>query len=51
MKQTFSDQVLYILNIPKATSEDSGTYECSVTNQFNGKVRTSSVAVTVFGKS
>lgn len=48
IKQTFSDQVLYILNIPKATSEDSGTYECSVTNQFNGKVRTSSVAVTVF---
>lgn len=51
MKQTFPDRVIYILSIPKATSRDSGTYECSITHEISGEVRVSSVAVTVFGKS
>lgn len=51
MKQTFPDRVIYTLSIPKATSQDSGTYECSITHEISGEVRVSSVAVTVFGKS
>ncbi|XP_031167585.1 platelet-derived growth factor receptor alpha [Sander lucioperca] len=48
MKQTFPDRVIYILSIQQATSQDSGTYECSVTQHISGEVRVSSVAVTVF---
>ncbi|XP_032381838.1 platelet-derived growth factor receptor alpha [Etheostoma spectabile] len=48
MKQTFPDRVLYILSIQQATSQDSGIYECSVTQHTSGEVRVSSVAVTVF---
>lgn len=51
MKQTFHDRVIYTLSIPQATSQDSGTYECSITHEISGGVRVSSVAVTVFGKS
>lgn len=51
MKQSFPDQVIYTLSFPKATSQDSGTYECSITHESSGEVRVSSVAVTVFGKS
>ncbi|XP_037627127.1 platelet-derived growth factor receptor alpha [Sebastes umbrosus] len=47
-KQTFPDRVVYTLSIPKATSQDSGSYECSVTQESSGEVRVSSVAVTVF---
>ncbi|XP_041791097.1 platelet-derived growth factor receptor alpha [Chelmon rostratus] len=48
IKQTFPDRVIYILSIPQATSQDSGTYECSITHEISGEVRVSSVAVTVF---
>ncbi|KAF1386141.1 hypothetical protein PFLUV_G00115080 [Perca fluviatilis] len=48
MKQTFPDRVIYILSIQQATSQDSGTYECSITQHISGEVRVSSVAVTVF---
>lgn len=51
LKQTFPDRVIYTLSVPQATSEDSGTYECSVTDVFSGEVRVSSVAVAVFGES
>ncbi|KAK2907583.1 platelet-derived growth factor receptor alpha [Channa argus] len=47
MKQTFPDRVTYTLSIPKATPQDSGTYECSITHDISGEVRVSSVAVTV----
>lgn len=46
MKQTLPAQVIYILSIPQATAQDSGTYECSITH--GGEVRASSVAVSVF---
>ncbi|XP_033476966.1 platelet-derived growth factor receptor alpha [Epinephelus lanceolatus] len=48
MKQTFPDRVMYTLSIPQATTQDSGTYECSITHEISGEVRVSSVAVTVF---
>lgn len=48
MKQTFPDRVIYTLSIPQATSQDSGTYECSITHKISGKVRVSIAAVTVF---
>lgn len=51
LKQTFPDWVIYTLSIPHATSQDSGTYECSVTHEFSREVRVSSVSVTVFGRS
>lgn len=51
IKETSLDGVIYTLSIPKATSQDSGSYECSVTHIISGEVRVSSVAVTVFGKS
>ncbi|KAI4828770.1 hypothetical protein KUCAC02_022846 [Chaenocephalus aceratus] len=48
IKETSLDGVIYTLSIPKATSQDSGSYECSVTHIISGEVRVSSVAVTVF---
>ncbi|TMS20407.1 Platelet-derived growth factor receptor alpha [Larimichthys crocea] len=51
LKQTFPDWVIYTLSIPHATSQDSGTYECSVTHEFSREVRVSSVSVTVFEES
>lgn len=49
-KETLPDHVIYTFFVLKASSEDSGTYECSVTHEASGKVRASSVALTVFGK-
>ncbi len=51
MKQTLADRVVYTLSIPQASSQDSGTYECSITHEISGEVRVGSVAVSVFGKS
>ncbi|KAM9385980.1 platelet-derived growth factor receptor alpha isoform 2-T2 [Pholidichthys leucotaenia] len=48
MKESFTDRVAYTLNIPHASSQDSGTYECSITHRASGEVRVSHVAVTVF---
>ncbi|XP_075943395.1 platelet-derived growth factor receptor alpha [Anarhichas minor] len=48
MKQTLPNRVVYTLSVPQATSQDSGAYECSVTEEISGEVRVSSVAVTVF---
>ncbi|XP_053286553.1 platelet-derived growth factor receptor alpha [Pleuronectes platessa] len=48
MKQTLPDQLIYILSVPQATAQDSGSYECSITHENSGEVRVSSVAVTVF---
>lgn len=50
MKQTLPDRVIYTLHIPQATSQDSGTYECSITSLYNREVRADTVAVTVFGE-
>ncbi|XP_041861672.1 platelet-derived growth factor receptor alpha isoform X2 [Melanotaenia boesemani] len=48
MKHTFPERVIYILSIPQASSQDSGTYECSIKHKISGEVRVSSVAVAVF---
>ncbi|KAK9518941.1 hypothetical protein VZT92_021706 [Zoarces viviparus] len=48
MKQTLPDRVVYTLSVPQATAQDSGAYECSVTEEVSGEVRVSSVAVAVF---
>ncbi|XP_028300005.1 platelet-derived growth factor receptor alpha isoform X2 [Gouania willdenowi] len=48
VKEVFPDRIVYTLNIPQATSLDSGTYECSVTHTGSREVRANSVAVTVF---
>ena len=49
MKEILTNQVLYILRIPEATSHDSGVYECVVVNEDSGEIRTGRVVVTVFG--
>ncbi|KAG7228764.1 hypothetical protein INR49_008542 [Caranx melampygus] len=51
MKQTLPDRVIYTLYIPQATSQDSGTYECSITSLNNREVRAGTVAVTVFAEN
>lgn len=51
MKETIPDGVIYILSVPRAASQDSGTYECSITHVMSGAVRAGGVAVTVFGES
>ncbi|XP_072246068.1 platelet-derived growth factor receptor alpha [Leuresthes tenuis] len=48
IKQIFPDRVIYTLSIPQATSQDSGTFECSITHKISGEVRVSTVAVTIF---
>uniref|UniRef100_A0A8C6UJD5 Platelet-derived growth factor receptor alpha n=1 Tax=Neogobius melanostomus TaxID=47308 RepID=A0A8C6UJD5_9GOBI len=50
-KETFSEHVVYTLSIPKATARDSGGYECSVTDQITGEVKTGTVVVRVFEDS
>lgn len=51
MKEAFRDRVIYILAVPRATSQDGGTYECSITRIMSGAVRASGVAVTIFGET
>ncbi|XP_071005721.1 platelet-derived growth factor receptor alpha [Oncorhynchus clarkii lewisi] len=48
LKQALPDRVVYTLSIPAASSQDSGVYECSITNNFSGEIRANMVAVTVF---
>ncbi|XP_016886800.1 platelet-derived growth factor receptor alpha isoform X3 [Cynoglossus semilaevis] len=48
VKQTLPDHVVYTLSVSQASSQDSGVYECSVTNTVNGEVRVNSVAINVF---
>ncbi|XP_055021037.1 platelet-derived growth factor receptor alpha [Boleophthalmus pectinirostris] len=50
-KDVFSEHVIYTLHISKASAQDSGTYECSVTDQITGEVKTGTVAVIVFETS
>ncbi|XP_035997377.1 platelet-derived growth factor receptor alpha [Fundulus heteroclitus] len=50
-KQSLPDRVIHTLQIPQATAQDSGRYECSVTHEASGKTRASSVAVTVFDEN
>ncbi|KAL1022590.1 hypothetical protein UPYG_G00029630 [Umbra pygmaea] len=50
-KQNLPNRVVYILSIPAASSQDSGVYECSVTNDITGKFKAERVAVTVFEDS
>lgn len=50
VKQTLPDHVVYTLSVSQASSQDSGVYECSVTNTVNGEVRVNSVAINVFGE-
>lgn len=50
-KDALPDQVIYTFFVLKAVPEDSGPYECSVTHELSGKVRASSVVLTVFGES
>lgn len=50
MKETFPDRVVYILSVPRATSQDSGTYECSITHLLSGVIRANGAAVTIFGE-
>ncbi|KAM6921684.1 platelet-derived growth factor receptor alpha [Xenentodon cancila] len=47
MKQTVPDGDIYTLRIPKATSQDSGIYECSILHTPTGNGRVSSTYVTV----
>ncbi|XP_072294210.1 platelet-derived growth factor receptor alpha isoform X2 [Eucyclogobius newberryi] len=50
-KESFLDHVVYTLSIPNASAQDSGSYECSVTDKITGEVKTRTVAVTVFEES
>ncbi|XP_040040687.2 platelet-derived growth factor receptor alpha [Gasterosteus aculeatus] len=47
MKQTLPDRVVYTLSVPRASSRDSGVYECSVTRELSGETKVGSVAVAV----
>ncbi|XP_058495284.1 platelet-derived growth factor receptor alpha isoform X2 [Solea solea] len=51
MKQTFPDRVIYTLSVPHATSQDTGSYECSITHEISRQVRVSSVTITVFDEN
>ncbi|XP_077076669.1 platelet-derived growth factor receptor alpha [Siphateles boraxobius] len=51
IKLAFPDKVQYILNIPKSSMADTGHYECSVTNQFTGQTKSSSLGITVHESS
>lgn len=51
MKQTLPDRVVYTLSVPRASSRDSGVYECSVTRELSGETKVGSVAVAVSGES
>lgn len=51
MKEAFPDRVVYVLAVPRASSQDGGSYECSITHGGSGAVRAGGVAVTVFGES
>lgn len=51
MKETFPDRVVYVLSVPRAASQDSGTYECSITHVVSGAVRAGGAAVAIFGES
>lgn len=51
MKETIPGGVIYILSVQRAASQDSGTYECSITHVMSGAVRAGGVAVAVFGES
>lgn len=50
-KETYPDKVLYILSISHASVNDTGFYECSVTEQFTGKTHSSQVTITVHGNN
>lgn len=50
-KDVLPDQVIYTFFVIKAEPENSGVYECSVAHEASGKVRASSVVLTVFGES
>ncbi|KAB5539700.1 hypothetical protein PHYPO_G00092030 [Pangasianodon hypophthalmus] len=50
-KETYPDKVLYILSIPHASTNDTGFYECSVTEQSSGKTHSSQVTITVHESS
>ncbi|KAM8873655.1 platelet-derived growth factor receptor alpha isoform 2-T2 [Spinachia spinachia] len=47
LKQSLPDRVVYTLSVPRASSQDSGAYECSVTEEFSGEIRVGSVTVAV----
>ncbi|XP_036409962.1 platelet-derived growth factor receptor alpha isoform X1 [Megalops cyprinoides] len=47
-KQEVGESVLYTLTVPRASLQDSGVYECSVTDVLRDHTRTQRVAVTVF---
>ncbi|TWW57585.1 Platelet-derived growth factor receptor alpha [Takifugu flavidus] len=48
VKETFPDRVVYVLSVPRAASQDSGTYECSITHVMSGAVRAGGAAVAIF---
>lgn len=50
-KETYPDKVLYILSIPHASTNDTGFYECSVTEQSSGKTHSSQVSIIVHGNN
>ncbi|KAF4070920.1 hypothetical protein AMELA_G00279030 [Ameiurus melas] len=46
-KETYPDKVLYILSIPHASTNDTGFYECSVTEQSSRKTHSAQVSIIV----
>ncbi|XP_027001962.2 platelet-derived growth factor receptor alpha isoform X1 [Tachysurus fulvidraco] len=46
-KETYPDKVSYILSIPHASTNDTGLYECSVTEPSVGQTRSSRVSIIV----
>lgn len=50
-KESYPDKVLYILSIPHASMNDTGFYECAVSEQLSGQTRSSQVTITIHGNS
>lgn len=51
IREKFSDHASFTISIPKTRPQDTGIYECAVECLESGYVRSSNVAVTVFGNS
>ncbi|KAM6963198.1 platelet-derived growth factor receptor alpha [Aplochiton taeniatus] len=44
---SLAGRVSYTLNVPQSTHQDSGVYECSITDHLSGKIRAGTAAVSV----
>ncbi|XP_073712064.1 platelet-derived growth factor receptor alpha [Misgurnus anguillicaudatus] len=51
IKSDFPDKVQYILNIPKASVADTGSYQCAVTNKLTEQIKSETLGIVVHDSS